>query len=325
MDLGVVGLVGVVLTIAVLATALNIGKVNEVLNNANYSANLSEAGGLRPGDDVRIAGIKKGRVDKVELVGDRVRVTFGVADVTLGQQTRALIKSDNALGSKFLEVQPRGRGSIETIPISQTDPGYSVNTELGNLTRTTAKIESKRLAESFDSMSEVLQQTPEEFRSSLTGVSALAQTVSKRDAELQDLLAKASSVSSVLADRNEDIVAIMSDGSKLFKEITARRDVIERMLRNISVATDQLLGLAHDNQASLKPALTELRTTATLLTEYRKTLDFVIKNVAAYARGLGESVASGPFFQALVANLLAPEDLITGGILGYLDDSESGF
>lgn len=325
MDLGKIGLVGLVLTLVLLALALNIGKVLAVVGSQTNTADLAETGGLRAGDDVRVAGLKVGKVDDVELSGDHVKVTFGLSDVDMGEQTRAIVKSDNALGSKFLAIEPAGSGEITHIPIEQTDAGFAVNEELGRLTTSTAQIDTASLARSFDSVSAVLRETPTEFRSALKGVSALSRTLSSRDTELQTLLSKASSVSRVLADRNRQITSILGDGSQLFAELEMRREVLGQLLRNVQKATTQLTGLARDNKQSLKPALTELRTTAKLLTEYRGTLDFAIKNSGAYVRSLGESVAGGPFFQAYLANLTAPENLGTGGLAGILNGQDKGF
>ena len=43
-----------------------------------YYASFSEAGGLKANDEVRIAGVRVGKVEAVELAGDHVRVTFRV-------------------------------------------------------------------------------------------------------------------------------------------------------------------------------------------------------------------------------------------------------
>lgn len=325
MDLGKIGLVGLVLTLVLLALALNIGKVLALVGNSTNTADLAEAGGLRAGDDVRIAGLKVGKVNDVEIEGDHVKVTFGLSEVDMGDRTRAIVKSDNALGSKFLAIELAGTGEIHHIPIARTDAGFAVNEELGKLTASTAEIDTVKLARSFDSVSAVLRETPTEFRSALKGVSALSRTLSSRDAELQTLLTKASSVSRVLSDRNQEITGILGDGSRLFDELAMRREVLGQLLRNVQKATAQLTGLARDNKASLKPALTELRKTARLLTEYRGTLDFAIKNTGAYVRSLGESVAGGPFFQAYLSNLTSPEDLGTGGIGGLLKGQDKGF
>lgn len=318
MDLGKIGLVGLVLTFALLAGALNIGKVLALVGNATYTADMSEAGGLRSGDDVRVAGIKVGKVNGVELMGDHVEVTFGLEDLDLGDKTRAVVKSDNALGSKFLAIEPAGTGDADHIPLARTDSGFAVNEELGKLTTATSKIDSGKLAKSFESVSAVLNATPQEFRSALEGVGALSNTLSSRDADLATLLEKASNVSSILADRNKDVTSILGDGSQLFQELAQRREVLGNLLRNVQKATTQLNGLVADNKVSLKPALTELNKTAKLLTEYRGTLATALKVTGGYIRSLGESVAGGPFFQAYLANVGSPEDLVTGGLAGLL-------
>jgi len=324
MDLGRIGLVGLLLMALVMAAALNIGKLRALVENSTYTADFSEAGGLRTGDDVRVAGLKVGKVDSVELSGDHVQVTFGLSGVDLGDLSRASIKSDNALGSKFLAVEPSGSGAVRNIPMARTDAGISVNDELGRLTSSTAQIDAQRLARSFDSISAVLDQTPTEFRSALQGVSALSRTLSARDAELATLLRHASSVSRVLAERNREITAILGNGSQLFQELALRRQVLAELLRNVRQATTQLTALARDNKLSLKPALTELQNTAKLMTHYRGTLDFALENLAVYVRSLGESVGGGPFFQAYVANVASPEDLITGGIAGIVEQQAGG-
>lgn len=325
MDLGLIGLIGLVLTVLLLAGALNIGKVLSVLGQTTYTAELTEAGGIRSGDDVRIAGLKVGKVKEVELRDDHVQVTFGLEDVDLGDRTRAIVKSDNALGSKFLAIEPGGTGNDHTIPLERTDAGFAVNQELGELTTSTSRIDSEKLAESFSSISAVLAETPDEFKSALEGVSALSQTLSSRDQELASVLRRASSVSAVLADRNQEVTSILSDGSRLFGELAARREILGTLLRNVRHATNQMVGLVNDNKTSLRPALTQLRETARLLGEYRGTLDFAIKNIARYVRSLGDAVASGPFFQAYVANLASPEDFVTGGVTGIIEQEASGF
>ncbi|MBM4480447.1 MCE family protein [Rhodococcus hoagii] len=51
-----------------------------------YTAEFTEAAGLKPGNEVRVAGVKVGKVSDVALDGDRVRVTFQTK--TPGSATR---------------------------------------------------------------------------------------------------------------------------------------------------------------------------------------------------------------------------------------------
>ena len=324
MNIGRIGIVGLVATVLLLAVALNIGKVIALVQHSTYTADFAEAGGLRSGDDVRVDGLKVGKVNKVELDGNQVKVTFGLSGVDVGDQSRAEVKSNNALGSKFLAIDPEGSGNVRHIPLARTDAGISINDELGRLTTDTSKIDSQNLARSFRSISSVLSQTPRQFRAALTGVSALSRTISSRDSDLQTLLHRASGVSSVLANRNRQITGILSDGGNLFQELQARRIVIAQLLHNVQTASRQLTGLAKDNRNSLGPALRQLKRAGGLLKHYRSTLDYGLKNFGVYARALGESVGSGPFFQAYIGNIGSPEDLVTGGIAGLVTDSLGG-
>lgn len=324
MNLPRIGVVGLVVTILLLAVALNIGRVIDLVQHSTYTADFAEAGGLRGGDEVRVDGVAVGKVKKVELDGNQVKVTFGLSGVQVGDLSRAAVKSNNALGSKYLAIEPAGSGTIRHIPLSRTDAGISINNELGRLTSDTSKIDANKLAASFRSISSVLAQTPRQFRAALTGVSALSRTISSRDTDLQTLLRRASSVSSVLAQRNRQITGILSDGGNLFQELVQRRVVIAALLHNVQQASRQLTGLARDNRTSLAPALRQIRRVGRLLRHYRSALDFGLKNFSVYARALGESVGSGPFFQAYIGNLASPEDLITGGIGGLVTDSLGG-
>lgn len=43
-----------------------------------YAAMFTDVFGLREGDDVRMAGVRVGRVEKIELHGDLAKVSFAV-------------------------------------------------------------------------------------------------------------------------------------------------------------------------------------------------------------------------------------------------------
>lgn len=313
-----VGVIGLLVVAALVAAAINFSNLRSLLNDTSYQAELAETGGLQKGDEVRVSGVRVGTVESVDLAEDHVVVGFAASDLQIGDKTTAAVKSDNALGRKFLSIDPGGDGDEEIIPLDRTDSGYAVTTALGDLTNATSRIDVKQMSASFDALSEVLEQTPKEFRSTLSGVSALSRTISTRDAELRELLGHASSLSALLAQRNEEITSILGNGSLLFAELDRRREVIDGLLHNVVAATEQLRGFVADNGDSLHPALTELKGVASLLKRYRGTLEFALTNLHAFVSGLGEAVGSGPFFQAYVQNMTAPASL-TPVLSGIID------
>jgi len=71
----------------------------------NYEAYFTDAGGITPGNDVNVSGIKVGKVDSIELAGDSALVKFTVdRKVRVGDQSLVAIKTDTVLGQKSLSV-----------------------------------------------------------------------------------------------------------------------------------------------------------------------------------------------------------------------------
>src|SRR6202035_4638686 len=66
----------------------------------------------------------------------------------------------------------------------------------------------------------------------------------------------------------------------------------------------QFKGFIADNRAQLRPALDKLNGVLTIVDNRRDRLKLMLRYLNQYAMSLGESVASGPFFKAYVANLL---------------------
>ena len=121
----IIGAIGVALSAAVVLAALNYDKLPFFDQSEDYSAYFSEAGGLIPGAAVQVSGFKVGKVDSVELDGPRVLVKFNVdKHIRLGDRTEAAIKTKSLLGSKIMEVTPRGEGQQSgTIPANRTTTG----------------------------------------------------------------------------------------------------------------------------------------------------------------------------------------------------------
>ena len=68
---------------------------------------------------MRVSGLSVGRVSSVKLDGTKVLVNFTVDDdVALGNRTEASIKTETVLGTKMLEITPRGDGKLQG-----ADPG----------------------------------------------------------------------------------------------------------------------------------------------------------------------------------------------------------
>ena len=104
-----VGAIGVALTIAAVMIGLFWHSLPLVNQNREYTAYFAELGGLTTSSPVQVSGAKVGSVTDVDFDGSKIVVTFDAAkEIRLGDRTEAAVKTESLLGSKFLEITPRG-------------------------------------------------------------------------------------------------------------------------------------------------------------------------------------------------------------------------
>lgn len=307
--MGIAGVLGLLL---LTMAALNSGAIIQHFTTTTYKANFSDAGGLAPGDAVRVSGVTMGTVNAVTLKGDYVQVTFSVKHGGhLGAGTGAAISSATLLGTKDLTLQPAGTGSLSpgtTIPLSRTTTPYDLTQVVSTLTTQAGQVNAGQLARAFNTIAGTLKNTPPDLRSALSGVQGLSETIASRDGALTQLTQVADKVTGVLAQRTQQIRALITDGDALLATLYERRAEVRELLANVTQVADQLKGLVADNQRQLGPTLHQLEATLSLLNKNNANLTAAINGLFRYAGSLGEAVGSGPWFYAYVANI-APTNM----------------
>jgi phospholipid/cholesterol/gamma-HCH transport system substrate-binding protein len=305
-----IGVIGLALIGLLLFGAFNAQNLPLVGSGDTYHAAFTEAGGIRKDDDVRIAGVRVGKVTGIELENAHVRVDFKItADAGFGQQTSASIRMKTLLGQKYVALQPQGAGQLppeSEIPLTRTVASYDIVNAFADLTTTTERIDTGRLAGSLNVMATQFQDSPEHVKLALNGLSRLSKTVASRDEELRTLLAHANSVSATVASRNSTTAKLITDADLLLVELQARRDAIHTLFTNTSDLAIQLTGLVRDNRAALKPALDQLTSVLAVLTKHEHDLDKTIAGLAPFTRVYANTLGNGRWFDTYVANLTVP-------------------
>lgn len=305
----VIGAVGLTVLALLTVAAFNADRLPVIGDGETYSAAFAEAGGLKPGDEVRIAGVKVGKVEEVDLDGDHVKVTFKIkGEPGFGTGTGASIRVKTVLGAKYLALHPKGGGQLapgSEIPLHRTVPAYDVVQAFSDLTTTTEEVDTDRVAKALDTISTTFEDSPEEVRASIKGLSQISRTVASRDKALRELLDHANGVTGVLAERSSDFTTLVKDGDKLFREISKRREAIHKLLKSSAALGIQLSGLVQDNDKEIGPALKGLNRVVTMLERNQSSLDRSIKLLAPYTRLFTNTLGNGRWFDSYVQNLVA--------------------
>ena len=138
----VIGAISISVILLMLLAAFRAQDLPLIGGGDRYTAAFTEAGGLKPEDEVRIAGVRVGKVESVELDGDHVKVTFRVkTDSAFGTETGAAIKVKTLLGAMYLALEPAGSGQLDEgdeIPVERTSSPFDVVEAFSGLAETAA-------------------------------------------------------------------------------------------------------------------------------------------------------------------------------------------
>ncbi|GAA4234077.1 MCE family protein [Actinomadura meridiana] len=301
-----IGLTGFAVIIALVVAALNLDNIPFITSGTTHTAAFKEAAGLKQDEEVRIAGVKVGKVTNLELDGDHVKVTFRVDDgVRLGTRTEASIKIKTVLGAHYLALTPRGGGTLgRNIPVERTHVPFEVVPAISELSKRVGAIDVQQVAKSFDVLSATFKNSPEEVRASLQGLRRLSNTVASRDEQLHELAGKAKDVTKLLADRNQDFAKLVADGDRVLQAVQARRAVIHQLLLNTVSLSQQVNALISENNKQLRPMLDDLAKVNNVLLKNQDNLDRILQLFAPFTRQFADVTGTGRWFDSWIQNLV---------------------
>lgn len=311
----IVGAVGLLLLALTGLIAYNADALPLIGGGTTYTASFTEAAGLRDGNEVRVAGVKVGKVTGVSLDGAQVKVTFRVNHTWIGDASTAAIGIKTLLGEKYLALDPlgsRAQDPGQRIPKSRTTSPYDVTQALNGLGNTLGAIDTAQLAASFETISDTFKDTPASVRSAATGLSSLSRTISSRDAQLAELLAGSKQLTTTLSDQNSRFQALISDGDLLLAEVRKRRDSIHALLTGTQDLGAQLTGLVADNNRQLGPTLDALDRVTDVLLANQSSLDKALSLAGPYYRLVGNTLGNGHWFDSYLCGLV-PKDYLPAG------------
>ncbi|ORX02104.1 MCE family protein [Mycolicibacillus trivialis] len=289
-----------VLVALIVATTL----VNSLhLGKTTYRAEFGQVAGVRAGDQVNIAGVPVGAVSSTELAGDRVVVTMKIRHgVVLGADTTAAIKLTTILGSRYIDVKPRGADALpdRRIPLAHTSVPYDLQKLLQDSTRTFEDVDAAQFAKSMEIVSAQLQGVPSILPDALTNVHNLAQIVADRRDQIGALLDSTAQVAAMLGGQRSDLAALVRQGDELIGEIVARRDSAVRLLQAstdlVTVVRDTLV----DRRPQIDKLLTDLREVTAMVGDHDELLRNLFQAMPLAMRNLANATGSGPYLDFLL-------------------------
>ncbi len=275
-----------------------------------YSAIFSDISGLKPGDSVRVAGLRVGTVGNVSLLPDNmVRVKFDAdRDVVFTDGTRAAVRYLNLVGDRYLEILD-GPGSTRRLPpgsqlgADHTAPALDLDMLLGGLKPVIRGLNPQDVNVLTSSLLQVFQGEGKTLQSLLTKTSSFSNTLADKNEVIEKLIDNLNTVMASLAKDGDRFSGAVTRLDRLIAELSDDRDPIGAAIDALNQGTASVADLLGQARPPLAATVNQLSRLAPLLDQNKELLDASLQRAPANYRKLARVGAYGSFVNYYLCGL----------------------
>ena len=246
-------------------------------SKATYTAVVSDATGVVPGQDVRIAGVRVGEVSDVRVAhgassdGANAEIDFSVLKSSvLTQGTEVTIKYRNLVGQRYLALT-QGAGSPApladgaTIPLSRTHPALDLTVLFNGFKPLFAALSPSDVNELSGLLIQTLQGEGGDINTLLAKTASLTSTIADRDAVIGRVIDNLNSVLGTVDAHDQQLLSLIDQLQRFTSGLAADRETIGRSLSGINTLSAETADLLVSTRPLIKDDVAQLRTLTTTL------------------------------------------------------------
>ncbi|MFD3429695.1 MCE family protein [Nocardia fluminea] len=275
-----------------------------------YRATFTDVLGLRVGDDVRIAGVRVGRVDAIELVDRRdAEVTLAVqTGQHLSTTTSAAIRYHNLIGQRYValaagetagDALPAG-GSI---PLERTESSFDVSTMLSGFEPLFSLLQPDDVNSLSETLVQALQGDGVSLSALITQAAALATTFGERDEILGAVITNLSEVIGSLAHRSGELETLITQSRALVTGLYEQGAALSGAVAAIAESTTKLTDLIGQVAPGMALAQQQASSGVDLLLSNGARLDQSAIELPLVLAGLARISGNGTYFNTYICSL----------------------
>ncbi len=277
--------------------------------DTEYKARFTDVTGLLAGDDVRIAGVKVGKVTEVKLVHNKTaEVAFGVdRDVPVPATAHLQIRYRNLVGQRYISLT-EGAGSAArlpagaTIPISQTQPSLDLTVLFNGFRPLFTALTPEDVNKFAYEIIQVFQGEGGTVTDLLKRTASLTNALADRDAVIGRVIDNLNDVLATLNARDRQLSEVIKQLQSFVSGLAADRTAIGQSLENIADLADATAGLVRDARPALRADIAQLRTLATTLNANTSVIEGTLARLPVRTAALARTAAYGSWFNFFMCN-----------------------
>ncbi|WP_420812220.1 MlaD family protein [Mycobacterium kyogaense] len=184
----------------------------------------NDSSSIRVGDQVRMAGIAVGKVEKLSLERDQVKVTALVDDdAFVGDRSQVDVRMLTVVGGYYVNVSSAGDKPLgdNVIPLQRVKMPYSLLEALTDTTKITQKVNTAPVNESLN-----------QIQQGLTGVNVEV---------VSTLINAGDAIMSTVDRQRGQITSILDMSDEYIEALSKYRDKFAELVRKISILTQTLV------------------------------------------------------------------------------------
>jgi phospholipid/cholesterol/gamma-HCH transport system substrate-binding protein len=282
----------------VCSLALLLLLVNTMMNglgadSRSFDAQFTDVSGLRVGDDVKVAGVRVGRVERIEVADGGAEVGFELSDdQPLLDTTEVVMRYQNLLGQRYLALVQDGRrgGELDagaTIPVERTSPGFDLTELLNGFRPLFEVLQPADVNQLATSMVQVLQGEGGTVEALLQQTTQLTNFVADRDAVIGDVLTHLTPVLDNLAGQDTELSSTVKELRLLMTGLARDREAIGASIDGVGQLVGSTAGLLDAVRAPAVAAVGQFVTVSGMLARTRRQLADALTALGRTFEGLG--------------------------------------
>ena len=279
-------------------------------STSQYTAMFGDASRLKGGDSVRVAGVRVGTVNTVELQQDhKVRVTFDAdKDVVLTTGTKLAVRYLNLVGDRFLELMD-APGSSRILPAGstigqdRTAGALDLDLLLNGLRPVVRGLNPQDVNALTSSLVQIFQGQGDNLESLLGRTSSFSNDVANNEQTVSQLIDNLNSVVGTLSKDGDKFSGAIDKLQQLITGLSHDRDPIGTAISRLDQGTASISSLLEQSRDPLKNTIGELNRLAPFLDDHKTVLDRGLQKDVAYYHKLARLGSYGAWIMYYVCGL----------------------
>ncbi|NKQ56225.1 MCE family protein [Amycolatopsis sp. K13G38] len=302
--------VTVLLTGILAATIAN----TEFGSTSSYTARFTDASGLHEGDDVRIAGVKVGQVDKITTVPQAdgrllADVHFTVsAAYRIPAAATVTVKYRNLVGQRYLTVdttvdegKPLPSGGM--IPPERTQPALNLTVLFNGFKPLFQALDPQQINQLSFEIIQVFQGEGGTIESLLTHTASLTSAIADKDKVIGEVIDNLNSVLGTVNDNGPRMGDLIDRTQELVTGLAQQRQPIGDAMSALSTLTNVTSGFVQDVRPSLKNDIAQLGILSTTLSDSAPLLNDLLNKMPGNLDKFIRTLSYGSWYNYFLCNM----------------------